>query len=133
MALPLIKTLTECVDFEKTVNAFTFQLPMLPQAFSKAFFGSSSLPQLYLSTNPLISGLTLSVLLSPIFLIVSEINGNYSQVDRFWSVLPCIYSLHYAVFAHLSGIPTARTDLALAVQLVWGVSQIFLHELCDRS
>ena len=121
MALPTVKSLADCVDFERTVTAFTPQLRDVPHQILRSAQGSRSLLDLYTSTNPLISGLGFSIFLGAVFLVVSEINRNYSQVDRVWSILPPLYHLHYAVYAPLAGFPAARKDLALAVYVVWGV------------
>ena len=122
MALPLVKVLGDCVDYGKTVSAFVPQLQELPQQMLNSFSGSQSFVDVYTSTNPLISAFAFSLFLAPIFLVVSEVNGNYSQVDRVWSMLPTFYTLHYATFARLIGQPTARTDLALAATMFWTVS-----------
>ena len=47
-----------------------------------------ALKVLYISTNPLISAFGFSQSLGPVFLLVSAVNKNYSQVDRWWSLLP---------------------------------------------
>ena len=55
----------------------------------------------------------------PIFLLVSEINKNYSQVDRVWSILPTVFHAHWALWARLNGLPTKRVDTVLACSVVW--------------
>ena len=122
MALPTVKSLADCVDFERTVSAFIPQLYALPPRTLNTLSDSQSLKDLYTSTNPFISALALSLFLAPIFLLASEATRNYSQVDRLWSILPMVYHLHYAVYARLVGQPPARTDLVLAVTVIWGVS-----------
>ena len=76
-------------------------------------------PARYINTNPLISALAFSIATFPIFLLVTEINKNYSQVDRVWSILPTIYQAHWAIWARVSGLPTQRVDNVLAVSVVW--------------
>jgi steroid 5-alpha reductase family enzyme len=81
--------------------------------------------KIYLSTNPLITAFAFSLFLFPIFLIASEINKNYSQIDRFWSLLPTIYNAHFVTYAHLLGLPTKRLDLLLAVSTLWSLRLTF--------
>lgn len=125
MALPAVKSLADCVDYEKTVAAFLPQLWELPQHISDSFFAQQSFVELYKSTNPLISSLAFSLFLFPVFLVLSEINGNYSQVDRMWGILPSVYNVHYLAFAHLTGQPTERNGLICAVSLIWTVCSDF--------
>jgi len=122
-ALPLVKTLADCADFSKTVAPFVDQLTGLPQAILDTGFTLDGLKTLYMSTNPLISAFAFSLAITPIFLIVAEINKNYSQVDRCWSILPTIYNTHYAIWARLNGLPTQRVDNVLAFSVCWSVSQ----------
>ena len=76
---------------------------------------------LYLNTNPLLFGFALSVFLGAVFLLAAEVNRNYSQVDRFWSLLPTLYIAHFNLWAHLSGLPTQRLDVILALSVTWSV------------
>jgi steroid 5-alpha reductase family enzyme len=119
MALPLITSLSDCADFSKTVQPYIPQLYELPNQAYSAFGQTDGLKHLYTSTNPIISGLAFSLLLFPVFLIVSEVNKNYSQVDRVWSILPTIYHAHYAAWARLNGLPTQKVDNVLAFSVLW--------------
>ena len=74
-----------------------------------------------MTTNPFISGLAFSIGTFPIFFLVSEINKNYSQVDRVWSILPTLFNAHYAIWARLNGLPTQRVDNVLAFSVVWSL------------
>lgn len=122
MGLPVIKTVSDCADFSKTVSPYMPQLYELPQQVLQSIPNLQELKVLYVSTNPLISAFALSLFLAPIFLIISEINKNYSQVDRCWSLLPTLYNAHYALYAHAVGLPTQRLDTLLAFSTVWSVS-----------
>lgn len=124
MALPVVRTLTECADFTQTVSPYFYQLYDLPQQLLQSYSNPTELRNLYLSTNPVISGLAFSLLLAPIFLIVSEVNRNYSQVDRCWSILPTLYNAHFTIYAHMSGLPTQRLDHLLAFSVVWSVRSL---------
>ncbi|MCJ1407803.1 hypothetical protein MMC19_001874 [Ptychographa xylographoides] len=119
MALPNIQTLADCADFSKTVEPFIPQLLDLPQQVYQAISSPQALGNLYLSTNPLISAFAFSLVLAPVFLVASEINKNYSQVDRFWSILPTAFNAHYVIWAHMVDLPTHRLDSLLAFSTIW--------------
>jgi uncharacterized membrane protein YagU involved in acid resistance len=121
MALPAVRTLIECTDFTQTVSPYLYQLYELPQQVLRSYSDPTELRNLYLSTNPFISAFAFSLLLALIFLVVSEFNRNYSQVDRCWSILPTVYNAHYTIYAHVSGLPTQRLDHLLAFSVVWSV------------
>lgn len=125
MALPIITSIQDCADFSKTVEPYIPQLYAFPNAFINAIGNSDALKHLYISTNPIISGLAFSIATFPIFFIVSEINKNYSQVDRVWSIMPTIYHAHYAIWARMNGLPSARTDNVLAFSVLWSLRLTF--------
>ena len=126
MALPVVVTLKDCMVFDKTVRPFLPQLYDLPQQVLQAATNPDGLVNLYTSTNPFVSGLALSLALAPVFFVVSEINKNYSQVDRCWSLLPTVYNVHYALWAHLTGLPTGRMDALATASILWSVSVAWL-------
>lgn len=121
MALPTLKTLSDCASFSRTVTPFIPQLQTLPQRVFSSISDPQELKNIYLTTNPLITAFAISLALAPIFLIVSEANKNYSQVDRLWSILPTFYNAHYTIWAHMVGLPTKRLDNMLAFSVVWSV------------
>lgn len=122
MALPVIRSIADCTDISKTVSPYIGQLYDLPQQIFQNITNLQALKVLYVSTNPLISAFAFSLFLFPIFLLVSEINRNYSQVDRCWSVLPTIYNAHYTAYAHATGLSTRRLDMLLLFSAFWSVS-----------
>jgi hypothetical protein len=122
MALPHLRALEDCADFTKTVKPFIPQLYALPGKLLEVLTGHESLLRVYMQTNPLISGFALSVFLGAIFLVVAEVNRNYSQVDRCWSLLPTLYIAHFALWAHLNALPTRRVEAALLFSTIWSVS-----------
>jgi len=124
MALPPVQSLEDCSDYFKTIEPLIPQLYALPDAFLQVIQGRQSFLHLYTSTNPLVSGFALSVFLGGVFLIVSEVNKNYSQVDRCWSILPTIYIAHFDVWARLVGLPTQRLDAALLFGTIWSVGAV---------
>ncbi|KAK5664057.1 hypothetical protein OQA88_271 [Cercophora sp. LCS_1] len=121
MALPILKTLEECSDLSKTVEPFIPQFYALPAKLADVAAGREGLVKLYAETNPLISGFAISIALGAVFLVAAEINRNYSQVDRFWSLLPTFYIAHFDVWARLAGIPSQRIDAALLFSTVWSI------------
>ena len=121
-ALPSLKHISECADFSKTVAPYLPQLQSFSSQVLQSWSDLDRLKELYISTNPLITALTFALSISPVFLLVSEITQNYSQVDRAWSFLPTIYIAHFTAYAHLVGLPTQRLDTLLAVGVIWTVS-----------
>ncbi|CCC05952.1 hypothetical protein SMACR_00167 [Sordaria macrospora] len=119
MALPKLGSLQECSDFSKTVTPFLPQLYALPRQILGTVFNGGSFLKLYMETNPFISGLGASIFLGGVFLVAAEVNKNYSQVDRFWSILPTVYIGHFATWARLVGIPSRRIDAALLFSTIW--------------
>lgn len=122
MALPIVKSAVTCADFSRTVQPYLSQLNDLPQQIYHSATSLQALKELYLGTNPLVSAFAFSLFLVPIFLVVSEINRNYSQVDRVWSILPTFYNLHYVAYAHAKGLPTQRLNSLAIISVIWSVS-----------
>ncbi len=121
MALPAIASLADCSSFGKTVTPFIPQLYDLPQRLLQSWNNPTELQNIYLATNPLITAFAFSLFLVPVFLLVSEVNRNYSQVDRMWSILPTIYNAHYVYYAHLADLETQRLDNLIAFSCIWSV------------
>ena len=124
MAIPTLHALEECSDFSKTVEPFIPQLYALPERLSAVVSGNESLVKVYAETNPLISGFAISVFLGAVFLVAAEVNRNYSQVDRFWSLLPTFYIAHFDLWARLTGVPSQRIDAALLFSTAWSVGTL---------
>ncbi|KAH8166178.1 hypothetical protein CIB48_g2070 [Xylaria polymorpha] len=125
MALPALKSLGDCAEYSKAVEPFLPQLYELPSNVLNTVTNGESLLNLYTNTNPLISGFAFSVFLGGIFWISSEFNRNYSQVDRFWSLLPAFYNAHFAAWTHLNGLPSQRVDLILFWSVIWSARLTF--------
>jgi hypothetical protein len=125
VALPLVKKLPECADFSKTVQPYLPQLYDLPYKILENINDRQALQHIYVSTNPLMTGLAFALFMTPVVFIVAEINRNYSQVDRLWSILPVIYNVHYDVWAHMNGLPTAKMDHIMALSVIWGARLTF--------
>ena len=124
-ALPLVKTLQDCADFSKTVQPYLPQLYDLPHAIATHITDVQALQHVYATTNPLMTAIAFALFASPVVLLVAEVNRNYSQVDRLWSILPVIYNVHFNVWAHINGLPTKRLNHVMAVSIIWGVRLTF--------
>ncbi|PLB45699.1 putative steroid reductase [Aspergillus steynii IBT 23096] len=125
MALPLptIESVKDCASFSHTVLPFLSQLTALPERLQLAATAKDVviLKDIYLSTNPFVSALGLTLVFSAYFLVLSEITRNYSQVDRLWSLLPALFNVHFAVWARLSGLRTQSLDTIAVLSVVWSV------------
>ncbi|RMZ78728.1 hypothetical protein DV737_g3784, partial [Chaetothyriales sp. CBS 132003] len=120
MALPVVRSALECADFSNTVEPYIIsQFRPLASNVWASISNPAALQQIYLDTNPLVSAFAFSLALAPVFLVVSEINKNYSQVDRAWSILPTIYNLHYAVYAWTAGLETTRIGAVALASTIW--------------
>lgn len=124
MAIPHLHALEDCADFSQAVTPFIPQLYALPHRLADVCAGRENLLNVYTETNPLVSGFAFSVFLGAIFLVVAEINRNYSQVDRCWSILPTLYIAHFDAWARLTGLPSRRIDAALLFSTIWSVSSL---------
>ncbi|KAF4983214.1 hypothetical protein FZEAL_1317 [Fusarium zealandicum] len=125
MALPFLKSVEDCGDYAKTVEPFIPQLYALPGQILNNIANPSALKQLYVDTNPLISAFEASVALSFVVLVASEINRNFSQIDRLWSILPNLYVVHLAVWARLAGLAHSRIDLVAVATTLWSCRLTF--------
>ncbi|KAG8625341.1 hypothetical protein KVT40_007092 [Elsinoe batatas] len=124
MALPTVKTLAECADFDKTVRPFIPQFFELPQRLLQ-ISSLESLQTAYTSINPVISAGAFSLFVGVVAFIVSEINRNYSQIDRAWSILPALYNVHYWYWGKLNGIESQRLDAVALFSVCWSARLTF--------
>ena len=119
--IPALQALEDCADWAKTVEPYLPQLYQLPNKLLDTIETRGSLFDVYTQTNPLVSGFAFSLFLGAVFLVASEVNQNYSQVDRFWSILPTVYIAHFDIWARLTGVPSQRIDAALLFSTVWSL------------
>jgi steroid 5-alpha reductase family enzyme len=112
----------ECASFKLTVLPYLAQVQWLPASLREAGRNLDSLKEVYLATNPLVSALALCSVLAGIFFLAAEINRNFSQVDRLWSILPAVYNVHFAAWARLAGIRTQTLDTIAVISVLWSVS-----------
>lgn len=124
-SLPIVTSATNWAEYETAFGQFLPQLYELPSQVLAAGADLEALKHLYITTNPAISGLAFAIALCPIFLVVSEVNRNWSQVDRCWSLLPTVFNLNYALWARLAGLPTERVDAVAAFSILWSVRLTF--------
>lgn len=125
MALPALKFIEDCADFSQTVTPYLPQLYALPQQLLNSYSNTDELRALYLATNPLISTAALAIALTPLIWLASEVNKNYSQVDRLWSILPTVYIGNYVLYGHMTGVDTERLYMLLTGFIIWSVRLTF--------
>ena len=121
MALPIVKSLADCANYRDTLEPYLYQLKPLPYLVWEHISNPIALKQLYIDTNPFISGLAFSIFLSPFFLFFAELNQNWSQIDRVWSILPTLYHAHWALYAHYAGISSPHLNLRLLISTIWSI------------
>ncbi|SZF04448.1 unnamed protein product [Blumeria hordei] len=125
MELLAMQSLADCASFDKTIHPNLPQLYELPHQILQSLNSLTALKEIYQNSDPFVTALAFSLLLAPTFLIVSEFNKNYSQVDRLWSILPSIYNIHYVVYARISGLETERLNHLLAFSIAWSLRLTF--------
>jgi steroid 5-alpha reductase family enzyme len=69
------------------------------------------------SGDPLEVAIGAAVILAAFCWAASVKTGNYSQVDRLWSIAPPLYALWFAASA---GFASSRLDVMAALALLWG-------------
>jgi len=69
------------------------------------------------ATDPLAAALVVCALLATACWVLSLATGNYSQVDRLWSLAPPLYAL---LFAGWAGFAVPRLNLMAALAVLWG-------------
>ncbi|KAL4923660.1 DUF1295 domain protein [Aspergillus undulatus] len=127
LPLPDVKSLSDVVSFDNTVRPVLAQVAALPERLQPAVAAKDvdALKDIYLSTNPLATAIAFTLFTSVLFIIAGEVNRNCSQVDRFWSILPSVFNVHFAVWARLSGIRTQTVDTIAAISLIWSIRLTF--------
>ncbi|KAL4781497.1 hypothetical protein BJX76DRAFT_359864 [Aspergillus varians] len=127
LPLPEVNSLADCVSFNHAVRPFLLQLAALPEQLQPALATKdvNALKDFYLSTNPLATAVAFTLFTSVLFIVFSELNRNYSQVDRFWSILPSVFNVHFAIWARLSGLRTLTLDTIAAISVIWTIRLTF--------
>ncbi len=127
MALPLptLSSFEEYSSLTKTVYPYIPQLYELPRQLLAAGTDTAALTEIYIRTNPLISTAAIAIILTPFVWAASEINKNYSQVDRLWSILPTLYISNYILYAHVVGMDTERLDMLGIAYGIWSARLTF--------
>lgn len=130
LPLPNVDSLADCTSFQLTVLPYLAQLQWLPASLREAGWDLESLKAVYLATNPLVSALAFSSVIAVFCFLSAEINRNFSQIDRLWSILPALYNVHFAVWARLAGIRTQTLDTIAVIALLWSVCASSRNALC---
>ncbi len=71
----------------------------------------------YARTDPLLFAASACAVLAAACWLASVLTGNYSQVDRLWSLAPPLYACHFAARA---GFADPRLDVIALLVLLWG-------------
>lgn len=121
MVLPILRTLSDCAEYHKTIEPYLPQLYTLPQKLLDNGASRDGLQRVYAETNPFMFGFSMSVFIGAAALIGSEIMRNYSQIDCLWSIVPNLYIVHFAVWARVAGLPHSRLDLMALATTIWSV------------
>jgi hypothetical protein len=121
-AVPVIRNISDTASFAITVKPYLEQLPDLASQVVAVLRTKSSteLVSLYTATNPILSATAFSLIVGAIAFVSAEVNRNYSQIDRLWSILPVVYIGHYNLWARQAGISSTRLDLLLLCASIWG-------------
>ncbi|MCJ1307249.1 hypothetical protein MMC25_000895 [Agyrium rufum] len=125
MSIPSVSSFVACTDFSKTVVPYLPELAELPGRLVENIASPSGLYSVYASTNPLVTSVAFSLAIIPILFVAQEVNKNYSQVDRVWSLLPTFYNVHYALYAHANNIASQRQDLLALTSCIWSARLTF--------
>ncbi len=97
------------------------------KAFDWASVNSvSKFTEYYLKADSLVSVILFMALVCIYSLVTTLLTGNYSQVDRIWSIVPILYTAHFVVISmYQDGISFSQVDsrllLMLAVVSLWGL------------
>ncbi|KAM0747204.1 DUF1295-domain-containing protein [Meredithblackwellia eburnea MCA 4105] len=75
------------------------------------------------SKEPMHPALLFATGMSVLVWLLGEVTGNVSQVDRLWTFLPLVYSVHFTFWPYIAGEaggwPHERQLLVLTLQLLW--------------
>lgn len=122
--LPLVVKAADTALYDNVLKPFWPELQELPKRLLDVR-SVTDLRAVYLSHNPFIEAFAISIALGAIVLVVAEVNRNYSQIDRLWSILPNLYNAHFCLWAHLSGLPARRLDLVVVATTIWSIRLTF--------
>ncbi|KAF7718429.1 Uncharacterized protein PECH_005908 [Penicillium ucsense] len=125
LPLPRVDSVADYTSFKLTVQPFLEQLQWLPASLREAGLNLNNLEEVYLATNPMVSAFALCSVLACGFFAAAEFNRNFSQVDRFWSILPAVYNVHFALWARMSGIQTQTIFTIAVLSILWSARLTF--------
>lgn len=73
------------------------------------------------SADPLLGSVVICAIVWTVCWLLSIITGNYSQVDRLWSVLPFAYSWWFTLFGSFIEVANPRLLLISILTTSWGL------------
>ncbi|KAK9470676.1 uncharacterized protein V1510DRAFT_369734 [Dipodascopsis tothii] len=86
------------------------------------FSGKTTFLEFYDSSSAYGAAATFFVTLMVSVFVVDEVTDEYSQVDRLWSLLPPLTTLHYVIHTYRqTGIHSHRLTIALTLHAFWSV------------
>ena len=120
--LPSLYTVSDAASFDLTVRPYLHEF----WSFRDVLYGSRSFSDYYLTTNPVVVSAQLCVAWIAFTWLASEVTGNYSWVDRAWSLIPTSHAIHYFVRAWLTGagkngLVHARLALITGLYCLWSI------------
>lgn len=120
--LPSLHELPDAASFDITVRPFLSEF----WGLRDVFYGSRTLGDYYLTTNPVVVSAQLCVCWTVVTWLLSELTGNYSWMDRFWSIVPTTHACHYWLRAFLTGgakngLVHARLSLITGLYILWTI------------
>ncbi|KAJ3008686.1 UNVERIFIED_CONTAM: hypothetical protein HDU68_002994, partial [Siphonaria sp. JEL0065] len=80
-----------------------------------------TVPTSYIGTHPALFNIWLTFFFVIATFVIGTVSGNYSQVDRLWSISPAIYTANYFIIANLRGYEfNLRLAVMAGLVLAWG-------------
>ncbi|CCG83210.1 Steroid oxidoreductase superfamily protein [Taphrina deformans PYCC 5710] len=120
--LPVLYDVQDAADWTKTIAPFIGQF----WEIERVFYGELSPWRYFVTTNPIVSWIHLFLFWVTLSFTLSLVTGNYSWVDRFWSIIPTSYTTLLFVRGYFSGsdingLLHARFVIVWGMQCLWSV------------
>ncbi|KAJ3024442.1 UNVERIFIED_CONTAM: hypothetical protein HDU68_008151 [Siphonaria sp. JEL0065] len=98
----------------------------MPDSLLSLLANNATTASSYTSMHPAISNFWFLIAIILATFVVSTATGNYSQVDRLWSITPIFFVANYAIVASLRGFAVnARLVVMSVLVLFWGCRLTF--------
>ncbi|OZJ05780.1 hypothetical protein BZG36_01290 [Bifiguratus adelaidae] len=127
--MTVTETLHQAALWATTSNTIAhYRVIALPKLADVQLSSVQDVVAFYRSSDPFIIGLACVAFLSFTTWFMSILTGNYSQVDRIWSLLPPFYSWHFTLHDCMNsrdGQPNVRLVLVSTLMTLWGARLTF--------